>query len=94
MSSSNDEVLSGLATRLSDALKQAEIEYEASKDRFETVRHYLQDPELERPDGWQALHEATLVHRVAFQKFIHALTAFNRFILDGELPDETGDKEG
>ena len=69
-------------------LAHAKAEYEGSKRQFYQASAHRNDLGLNQTDGGVAFTQATKAYNYALGKYRTALIAFNRFILDGKIPDD------
>jgi len=79
--------------RLRNALEEAKAVYQCAKIEYRQALECRADLSLAHPDGRQALAAATKTHQYAFEKYTRALLRFNRFILDGKLPEDPEDQQ-
>src|SRR3954471_21878905 len=70
--------------RLKDALEQAKALYEGSKLNFDQARALHVELGFGHPDG--RLSHATRLYNYSLRSYRQALTDFNRFILDIDIP--------
>ena len=70
------------------ALAHAKAEYEGSKRQFDQASTHRNDLGLNHTAGGVALTQATKAYNQALGEYRIALMTFNRFILDGKIPDD------
>jgi len=81
MSRHGDQV----AERLRDRMEQTKALYEGAKDLLKRATELQEDLGPNNPDG--LLSDAIRIERFAASSYQQALRDFNRFILDGKLPE-------
>ena len=74
--------------RLKKEVEEAKALYESTKQLNQRRVEYRVDPHMAHPDGGFALTQALKAQDHAFKNYSRALIRFNRFILDGKLPEE------
>ena len=73
-------------SRLREAMEQAKALYEGAKDGFEQAKHRSSELGASHPDG--SVSYAAKVYTHCLRNYASAVFRFNRYVLDGKLPDE------
>jgi len=74
--------------RLRDAMQQARALYDGAKDAFDRQTELFNDLGASHADG--SLQHATRVYNETQKNYRGALMAFNRFVLDKQIPGGGG----
>jgi len=77
-----------IEARLKEALGEAKALYESSKGEYLRALQRREDLGSTHPDGALTHRQALEKRDWALGKYNQALLRFNRFILDGKLPEE------
>ena len=77
-----------IEARLKEALREAKGAYDSAKDEYLQALNRREDLGLSHPDGALTYRLAMKNRALALQTYNLALIRFNRFILDGKLPEE------
>jgi hypothetical protein len=72
--------------RLREAVEQTRALYEGAKNNLEVKRELARDLGPAHPDG--GLSHALKIYTYTLTNYHSALRRFNRFVLDGKLPDD------
>ena len=70
------------------AVSEAKADFEARKEEFNLANARIADLGLNHPDSATGLTQASKAYKRALAKYRDALMVFNRFILDGEVPED------